>query len=257
VLSELQDDSEFKDKDDAWSSKRSTGCFLRSTLPIEQFTPPPLGMPSKLLPDHVPSPGNAFSLSGPDMPQMRMPHLEFIYRIVAEMDKGGVTEIKGVDSTSRTRVVLPIQGGYVNGPQIKGTIVEKSGADWAEVINPNKVQNLIGDDINIETNKQTQSFTRLNAMYTLQTDDNVYILVKAQGIYRTGPGIDEKAGEKDSVSQDEMEYFTHITFEAPGDSAYGWLNGVVAMGVMIMWQGRPVIDCYRLTNFPGRLAANL
>ncbi|SPJ78589.1 uncharacterized protein FTOL_06978 [Fusarium torulosum] len=182
-------------------------------------------MPPKTLPDHVPSPGNAFSLSEPNMPQMRMPHLEFIYRIVAEMDKGGVTEIKGVDSTSRTR--------------IKGTIVEKSGADWAEVINPSK------------------SFTRLNAMYTLQTDDDIYILVKAQGIYRTGPGIDEKAGKKDSVSQDEMEYFTHITFEAPGDSSYGWLNGVVAMGVMIMWQGRPVIDCYRLTNFPGKLAANL
>ncbi|KAM0341696.1 hypothetical protein ACHAPU_009944 [Fusarium lateritium] len=196
-------------------------------------------MPSKSPLDHVPSPGNAFSLSDPDMPPMRMPHLEFIYRIVAEMDKGGVTEIKGVDGTSRTRVVLPIQGGYINGPQIKGTIVEKSGADWAEVINPDK------------------SFTRLNAMYTLQTDDEVYILVKAQGIYRTGPGVDETAAGKDSVSQDEMEYFTHISFEAPGDSSYGWLNGVVAIGVMIMWQGKPVIDCYRLTNFPGRLAANL
>lgn len=70
---------------------------------------------------------------------MRMPHLEFIYRIVAEMDKEGVTEIAGIDGTSKSRVVLPIQGGQVNGPQIKGIIVHKSGADWAEVINPNKV----------------------------------------------------------------------------------------------------------------------
>lgn len=70
---------------------------------------------------------------------MRMPYLEFIYRIVAEMDKEGVTQIAGIDGTSRSRVVLPIQKGQVNGPQIKGIIVAKSGADWAEVINPNKV----------------------------------------------------------------------------------------------------------------------
>ncbi|KAF4449510.1 hypothetical protein F53441_7246 [Fusarium austroafricanum] len=188
--------------------------------------------------DHVPSPGNDFSNSE-GIPRMRMPHLEFIYRIVAEMDKGGVTEIKGVDGTAKSRVVLPIQGGYVAGPQIRGIIVEKSGADWAEIINPHK------------------SFTRLNAMYTLRTDDNVQILVKAQGIYRTGPGVDEAVGEKDTVTQDEMEYFTHIKFEAPGDSVYGWLNSVVAIGVMVMWQGKPVIDCYRLTNFPGKRAANL
>ncbi|KAF4344548.1 hypothetical protein FBEOM_1516 [Fusarium beomiforme] len=170
---------------------------------------------------HVPSPGNDYSRSDDDIPRMRRPYLELIYRIVAEMDKGGVTEIKGIDGTAKSRIVLPIQGGYVNGPQIKGVIVEKSGADWAEVINPNK------------------------------------ILVKAQGIYRTGPGVEEQVGERDTVTQDEMEYFTHIKFEAPGDSSYGWLNGVVAIGVMTMSEGRPVIDCYRLTNFPGKRAANL
>ncbi|KAF5983633.1 hypothetical protein FBULB1_3663 [Fusarium bulbicola] len=188
---------------------------------------------------HVPSPGNDFSPSEVDIPTMRMPYLEFIYRIVTEMDKEGVTEIAGIDGTSKSRVVLPIQGGQVNGPQIKGIIVDKSGADWAEVINPNK------------------SLVRLNAMYTLRTHDNVHILVKAQGIYRTGPGVEEQVGERDTVTQDEMEYFTHIKFEAPGDSSYGWLNTVVAIGVMIMSEGRPIIDCYRLTNFPGKGAANL
>ncbi|KAM0227501.1 hypothetical protein ACHAPO_011496 [Fusarium lateritium] len=188
---------------------------------------------------HVPSPGNDYSHSDPSIPRMRMPHLEFIYRIVAEMDKGGIEAIEGVDSTDKTRLYLPIQGGTVHGPQIKGVIVHKSGADWAEVINPKK------------------SFARLNAMYMLKTDDNVHILVKAQGVYRTGPGLEDKAGGEDMASQDDVEYFTHITFEAPGKSSYGWMNGVVAIGVMIMWQGKPVIDCYRLTNFPGRVAANL
>ncbi|KAF5625929.1 hypothetical protein F25303_11240 [Fusarium sp. NRRL 25303] len=180
---------------------------------------------------HVPSPGNDFSPSEADIPSMRMPHLEFIYRIVAEMDKEGVTEIAGIDGTSKSRVVLPIQGGQVNGPQIKGIIVDKSGADWAEVINPNKVNTM---------QEKKKAYRRL-----------------AQGIYRTGPGVEEQVGERDTVTQDEMEYFTHIKFEAPGDSSYGWLNSVVAIGVMIMSEGRPVIDCYRLTNFPGKKAANL
>ncbi|RGP73921.1 hypothetical protein FSPOR_1615 [Fusarium sporotrichioides] len=200
-------------------------------------------MPSKTIPPeataHLPSPGNDYSHSEPSLPRMRMPHLEFIYRIVADMDKGGVAAIEGVDSTHKTRLYLPIQGGTVHGPRIKGVIVDKSGADWAEVLSPKK------------------SFIRLNAMYMLKTDDNVHILVKAQGVYRSGPGLEDKVGEQDTVSQDEVEYFTHIRFEAPGKSRYGWMNGVVAIGVMTMWHGKPVIDCYRLTNFPGRVAANL
>ncbi|CZS73520.1 unnamed protein product [Fusarium graminearum] len=185
---------------------------------------------------HVPSPGNDYE---PSLPRMRMPHLEFIYRIVAKMDKSGVEAIEGVDSSDKSRLYLPIQGGSVHGPQIKGVILHKSGADWAEVLNPKK------------------SFIRLNAMYMLKTDDNVHILVKAQGVYRTGPGLEDKLGEQDTASQDDVEYFTHIRFEAPGNSEYGWMNGVVAIGVMTMWQGKPIIDCYRLTNFPGKVAANL
>lgn len=86
----------------------------------------------------IPSPGNA--LSGNAVPTMYMPHLEFVYRIVADMDKEGVSEIPNVDSTKVTRIVLPIRSGTVDGPDIKGVIVERSGADWAEIIDPDKVQ---------------------------------------------------------------------------------------------------------------------
>ncbi|KAJ3523223.1 hypothetical protein NM208_g12534 [Fusarium decemcellulare] len=195
--------------------------------------------PQRIHDTHVSSPGNEYSYSESNAPIMRRPHLEFVYRVVAEMDKEGVSEIKSVDSTSVTRLVLPIRGGSVNGPRINGIIVDRSGADWAQVINPKK------------------SFTRLNALYTLRTDDGVNILVKAKGIYRSGPGVEDKVAEKDTVTQDEVEYFTHLRFEAPGESPYGWMNGIVAIGVMTMWEGKPVIDCYRLTNFPGKIAGNL
>ncbi|KAF7548126.1 hypothetical protein G7Z17_g7277 [Cylindrodendrum hubeiense] len=189
--------------------------------------------------DHVASPGNAHSPPGSEIPSMRMPHLEFVYRIVAEMDSEGISEIPGVDGTSSARMVLPIQGGTVSGPRIQGVIVEKSGADWAQVADPKK------------------TFWRLNAIYTLRTDDNFYILVQATGIFRNGPGVSNDVIKKDTVSQDDVEYFTNIRFEAPGGSPYGWMNGIMAMGVMTMWEGKPVIDCYRLTNFPGQPALSI
>lgn len=102
-----------------------------------------------------------------------------------------------------------------------------------------------------------KAFWRLNANYTLRTNDGFYILVQATGIFRSGPGVANEVADKKTVSQDDVEYFTNIKFEAPGGSPYGWMNGIVAMGVMTMWEGKPVIDCYRLTNFPGQPALDV
>lgn len=79
-------------------------------------------------PRHSPSPGNGFS-SGE--PPMRMPHLEFIYRIVADMDPNS-SSIPNVHGTGLSRLILPIVGGTVHGPHITGEIVKNSGADWAQ-----------------------------------------------------------------------------------------------------------------------------
>ncbi|KAF6802548.1 hypothetical protein CSOJ01_11511 [Colletotrichum sojae] len=187
-------------------------------------------------PAHTPSPGNAFSPAAVAVPPMRTPHLDLVYRIICDIDPA-VSEIRKAGGTGATRLVLPILKGVVRGPRIEGEIVERSGADWAEQVRPGKV------------------FARLNARYTLRTSDDVYILVNAHGICRAGPGRPEKLAP--TMSQDDVEYFTHITFEAPGDSAYDWMNGILAIGVMSMFEGRPVIDCYRLTNFPGRPAEKL
>lgn len=64
-------------------------------------------------------------------------------------------------------------------------------------------------------------------------------------------------GKPLTIAQDQAEYFTQITFEAAGGSPYAWMNSAVAIGVMIMADGKPVIDCYRLTNFPGMGTAHL
>lgn len=59
------------------------------------------------------------------------------------------------------------------------------------------------------------------------------------------------------MTQDEVEYFTQTTFESAAGSPYEWMNSTVAVGVMTMYEMKAVIDCYRLTNFPGRGTAHL
>lgn len=109
-----------------------------------------------------------------------------------------------------------------------------------------------------------QSPTRLNARYTLKTDDGHFILVNAVGTVTGGPPVEgaeaawpPEQGKPLTITQDQAEYFTQITFEAAGGSPYEWMNSAVAVGVMIMDEGKPIIDCYRLTNFPGSGTAHL
>lgn len=64
---------------------------------------------------------------------MRMPHMQFVYRIVCQMT-GDNTIIDNVQDTNISRLILPIAGGTVSGPDIKGIIVPNSGADWAQLV---------------------------------------------------------------------------------------------------------------------------
>lgn len=107
-------------------------------------------------PTHAPSPGNAFLPIGIAVPPMRMPHLDFIYRIVCDMDSN-ISEIHNVDKTDITRVVLPILSGSVKGPRIEGKIVERSGADWAERVGVDKVGNSSNRPLTMSQYHQVQS----------------------------------------------------------------------------------------------------
>ncbi|KAL2212971.1 hypothetical protein CC79DRAFT_1390966 [Sarocladium strictum] len=182
------------------------------------------------MPEHVPSPGEAYSHG---IHRMRMPHLEFVYRIVCQMTVN-YTTIAAVPDTNISRLVLPIAGGTVSGPDIKGIIVPNSGADWAQVI---------GDEL--------KQFTRLDARYTLETNDGHYILVNAKGVFQQGSNALSRVNTDPTVTQDDAEYFTHLSFESSSTGPYGWMNSIVAIGVMTMFEDQPIIDCYRLTNFPG------
>jgi hypothetical protein len=70
---------------------------------------------------------------------MRAPGLEFVYRLVAKMHPTNGYDIENIQGTGITRSIAAIESGTVKGPGIEGTVVENSGADWAEQVHSKKV----------------------------------------------------------------------------------------------------------------------
>ena len=99
------------------------------------------------------------------------PELEFALQL-----KVTLGETYTIDNTQHgKRIVIPITGGTFEGPLLKGTIIN-GGADYQ---------------------LSNGSRTELEAIYSIKTDDGIYIHVRAP------------------------------QFEAPADSKYGWLNNAL------------------------------
>ena len=96
------------------------------------------------------------------------------------------------------RIVIPITGGTFEGPAIKGTIIN-GGADYQLA---NKALNR----------------TELEAIYSIKTDDGVYIHVRNRGIIWSG---------KDAQGNPSFYFKAAPQFEAPADSKYAWLNNAL------------------------------
>ena len=99
------------------------------------------------------------------------------------------------DTQHGQRIVIPITGGTFEGPAIKGTIIS-GGADYQLA---NKALNR----------------TELEAIYSIKTDDGVYIHVRNRGIISSG---------KDAQGNPTFYFKAAPQFEAPAYSKYAWLN---------------------------------
>ncbi|SMQ52327.1 unnamed protein product [Zymoseptoria tritici ST99CH_3D7] len=166
---------------------------------------------------------------------MRMPSMEFIYRLSCDMASENHA-VGAPFSGSHNRVIMPIVGGRVEGPRVSADIQHMSGADWGTAI-------------------KGTNFMILNARYTLKTIDGHFIYVRSKGIF--SPNRDDFFANRppENVTQDDADWFTRLQFEASG--SYNWLNGVLAIGVLAMCEKRIVIDAYRITNTPGVEAKSL
>ena len=96
------------------------------------------------------------------------------------------------------RTVIPITGGTFEGPLLKGTILN-GGADYQLA--------------NTALNR-----TELEAIYSIKTDDGVYIHVRNRGII---------CGGKDENGNPSFYFRAAPQFEAPADSPYAWMNNAL------------------------------
>ena len=124
-------------------------------------------------------------------PPKNTPQLEFALQLQVTL---GETYQVG-DTQHGQRIVIPITGGTFEGPTIKGTIIN-GGADYQLA---NKALNR----------------TELEAIYSIKTDDGVYIHVRNRGIIWSG---------KDDQGNPSFYFKAAPQFEAPTDSKYAWLN---------------------------------
>ena len=100
------------------------------------------------------------------------------------------------DTPQGRRTVIPITGGTFEGPLLKGTILN-GGADY---------QLADGSRITLE------------AIYSIKTDDGVYIHIRNRGVIYQGP---------DEHGQPSFYFKAAPQFEAPKDSKYAWLNNAL------------------------------
>ncbi|KAI8630093.1 hypothetical protein F5Y19DRAFT_484013 [Xylariaceae sp. FL1651] len=114
-----------------------------------------------------------------------------------------------IGSTRGARVAIPITGGTVTGPRISGKVLDL-GADWGVT------------DNNGTFNADTR--------YNVRTDDGANIFLQTSG-----------------PTQADGHIHLRMIFET-GSTKYGWLNNIVAVGILTAGNGYVHIDGWQLTS---------
>jgi hypothetical protein len=135
----------------------------------------------------------AWNTDAQTYPPKDTPQLEFVLQL-----KVTLGEVYTCGETQHgKRTVIPITGGTFEGPNIKGTIIN-GGADYQLANKDNR--------------------TELEAIYSIKTDDGIYIHVRNRGIIYNG---------KDENGNPTFYFKAAPQFEAPTDSKYNWLNNAL------------------------------
>jgi hypothetical protein len=153
--------------------------------------------------------------------QPAIPTLEFLARVRADIEE---PQLLGQTLVGERRVV-PIVGGEIAGPQLRGQIL-RGGADWQIVC--------------------ADGTALLEARYTVLTDDGALVYVRNLGLRHGPPEVMERIQQGEAV--DPAEYYFRSTprFEA-GDSRYAWLNRILAVGSGARLASEVHLDIYAVT----------
>jgi len=152
---------------------------------------------------------------------MEQPGLEFAFRISVDLT-AGIQEVG--DTGKGIRKVVPITGGTIEGPNIKGKVVA-GGYDW---------QLLRADGV-----------VEIDARYLLQTNDGDLITLTNTGL-RHGPAeVMQRLAKGEEVDAEEY-YFRSIPLFETGNPQYAWLMRSVFIATGIRKPKQVLIDVWRV-----------
>lgn len=129
------------------------------------------------------------------------PKLEYFCELKVQLDPALIVG----ETAHGIRRIIPIVGGTVNGPAIKGEILQ-GGADW---------QMLRKDGV-----------MELEAHYQFKTDDGVLIYIKNTGLRVASPEVAAKLSKGEKVDAGQYYFRAVPKFEAPLGK-YGWINNTI------------------------------
>lgn len=133
-------------------------------------------------------------------------HADYVFEARVSVDKPLVVG----DGPHGLRRVVPITGGSVEGPKLKGSVLP-GGADWQFV--------------------RPDGTLQVEAKYTLKTEDGVLIMITNRGVRRGPKEVIDKLARGEAVDPSQYYFRTSAEFEAPTGSQYAWLNNSVFVGV--------------------------
>ncbi len=103
------------------------------------------------------------------------------------------------------------EGGYVEGPKIRGKILQPAG-DWIR--------------------RMPDGTSRQDARFTIQTDDNALIYIEYGGVGKLSKKAAARFGKGEILGADEAYFVIAPRFQTTS-AKYAWLNEIQALGQMV------------------------
>jgi hypothetical protein len=149
------------------------------------------------------------------------PRLNLIYRLEASVgDPQDVGEI----SVGHRRIV-PLTGGTISGPELRGTLLPGASADWQVILQDGTA---LGD-----------------VRYTLETERGDLLCVQSQGVRHGSAAVLERLARGDDVDAGEYTFRTSVKIET-GAHTLDWLNKGIFIGVGGRQRAGVIYELYRV-----------
>lgn len=148
------------------------------------------------------------------------PRLEHVATVV--VDVGAPQEVG--DTPQGRRRVIPITGGSVDGPRLRGKVLP-GGADFQVI--------------------RSATFTDIHARYVIETEAGERVYVENTGI-RTGHADDiARLARGEAVDPDRIYFRSYPRFET-ASPALGWMNESLFIGTGARYPDRVELRFYRI-----------